>query len=299
MAKPFDDLDSYHSDPSGIAKWTGTKFLGWGGNAIVGLWRYGTKKRYVAVKEIVATGKYAIKDPTEANLRKEGEVVDTTKICYSKGRGAQLTVEKYSEEALLGNCPLGSLHDLMMRRAQDFDCLIDGVTAMSYGGAEMVLDPMVNQATITRPQDWDEIVHFDLKPRNIFLGDKDPKHKKVLSRRWDFAGWATDPLAGHYDFLPPEPTDPQQEVVAPTTEPGPAPPVAVAKPTTMVDARCQARHQTGPNAGERCINFTTAVQAVINANNGRCEEHPLDRFPWTPRGKIEYLDAWSRRCGIT
>lgn len=108
--------------------WAGIKFLGEGGNAMVGLWKYGNINRHVVVKELLATNP----DPQTNSLLDEGEIMQKLKqgahmvkilveptvvIPRDEKLGKKWT--NVVRRLLMEFCSLGSMEDLLIRRIQE------------------------------------------------------------------------------------------------------------------------------------------------------------------------------------
>lgn len=109
--------------------WRAIKFLGEGGNAMAGLWKYGDWNRHVVVKELLFTNS----NPKVNDLREEGEIMqnlkggphivkilaDPTKV---NPRDEGLNVNKWKNvvrRLLMEYCSMGSVEDLLTRRIKE------------------------------------------------------------------------------------------------------------------------------------------------------------------------------------
>ncbi|KUJ19450.1 kinase-like protein [Mollisia scopiformis] len=194
MAREFHDLGP---------GWKGTKYLG-EGTAQLAVFEHAETGRSLVVKELSEINE----NPGKLDLKGEGDfstILSVRGSAHIIGLEASSSPIMASDEGLgpewdgvtrrlyLETGPLGSAQQLLNKRIDEqkffseatlwlfFDCLIDGCTAMEYAGGEF-LEDMVN-GTIVSPisdeerEDWVPVVHFDIKPDNIFLGNKsEPDH---------------------------------------------------------------------------------------------------------------------------
>ncbi|EPE30898.1 Protein kinase-like (PK-like) [Glarea lozoyensis ATCC 20868] len=114
-------------------------------------------------------------------------------------------------------CELGSLYDLLERRDIEsepfheetlwkfFECLVDGISVLSEG-VNYVWDQATDQAQAQElgpAGPWVQHVHFDMKPHNIMLGERDAQHPDTpILKLADFGlteeDWAISGIAGIY-----------------------------------------------------------------------------------------------------
>ncbi|KAH9216251.1 kinase-like domain-containing protein [Leptodontidium sp. 2 PMI_412] len=97
-----------------------------------------------------------------------------------------------SRRLMMEYCPQGSLQDLLDRRIarnvpfeeitlwRIFECLVDFCSVLEFG-QELTLsnDPNVRPAVENKANDWKLVLHLDIKPDNIVMGNRNRKHTET------------------------------------------------------------------------------------------------------------------------
>ncbi|KAE8445529.1 hypothetical protein EG329_013292 [Mollisiaceae sp. DMI_Dod_QoI] len=180
--------------------WKGTKFLGQGSFGVTGLWEYQGKyndPKAPAIKQVVVKmaqmfpGAFA--EDGDRSALEEGRI---GRIIAGFGSnhlirqfGGNRVGDHFSEmedvvRIFLEYCPGGSLHQFLPQAEnltppplheadlwQIFDCMAKGVYAMERETEEYGADPYTGTEQ--------ELMHCDLKPDNIFFGNRDPDHLRM------------------------------------------------------------------------------------------------------------------------
>ncbi|KAF8851617.1 kinase-like protein [Acephala macrosclerotiorum] len=193
--------------------WRGTKYIEGGNNVRLGVWEYqppaGVEDRKKKFKKVVV--KELLKPKEELTLESD----NLTRLKYAMSPHILKTLcppERYGLSApeakweytvkrlFLEYCPHGDLFDFMeIRRLSQrrydlftlwkmFECLVDGVCAMHYGDDPIIPDPSgdADEFLIEAEDAWLNIVHFDIKPENILVGDRDGQHVTPVLKFGDF-----------------------------------------------------------------------------------------------------------------
>ncbi|KAG4422461.1 hypothetical protein IFR04_004362 [Cadophora malorum] len=196
--------------PRGLGKratnWKGVKILGSGANAVASLWEWSGS---ATTKPTTDHLQIVVKLNTDQNfafdLEDEGDMMMSLKNVPSKHivkilappkalsrrdcARERLAVANWQgkvKRLVMEYCSKGSLQQLKANRsARDlpfkeltlwrvFDCLVDGCSALTFK-QELDVDRRGQALPPARPS-AEVVVHFDLKPANIFVGETDRKH---------------------------------------------------------------------------------------------------------------------------
>lgn len=181
--------------------WIGTKVLGKGGHGVAGLWEYkGPAESAPAITQVVVKMSEAelplfIEPETFPRSKiDEGVTLKRLAACQSKHIvkifGGNRLGDRFGcmgevVRIFLENCPGGDVSRFLAPYEQEplaplqevdvwaiFHCMALGLAVMERGTE----DPEVLERT---DEDKYELVHFDLKPENIFLGKRDEGHVRM------------------------------------------------------------------------------------------------------------------------
>ncbi|PVH77365.1 hypothetical protein DL98DRAFT_656798 [Cadophora sp. DSE1049] len=216
--------------PSGPTKWKGVRFLGDGASAMAGLWEGQGRPdvpalpfKQVVIMEVLKISRsleyerdflISCNRSNSTHLLKMLQDSDVVSRASNEGLGPQW--DDVHRRLFLEYCSLGSLEDLLHKRGIEtkhftekslwliLNCLVDGLLAMEYG-CEFQTNPQNGQSYHPgRREGWNPIIHFDIKPDNVFLANDALHYVTPIFKFADFG------LAA-YDFLDDPFTDEERE----------------------------------------------------------------------------------------
>ncbi|CZR55069.1 uncharacterized protein PAC_04955 [Phialocephala subalpina] len=193
--------------------WKGTKFIDGGNNVRLGVWEYqppagveDRKKKFtkLVVKELKEPSDELDHDDDYLRRLQYPVSAHILKIlCQSEVYGGGAPDPEFEDNVkrvFLEYCPHGDLFDLINLRQfskrrfdlltlwKMFECLVDGVCAMHCGIDPIIPDTLEDEDVflLGKEDEWKNIIHFDIKPDNILIGDRDGKHNTPVLKFGDF-----------------------------------------------------------------------------------------------------------------